>query len=671
MRKIFHIAAALLLAAAGTTTGAAPVRNAPPTVSITSPNGGSTYAAPATITITANAADSNGTVTKVDFFQGTTLLGSKTVAPYSHTWTGVAGGTYSLTAKATDNAGAATTSTPVSVTVASAGAGAGAGSQLTVTRPVNGSSELAGSTTVKGTFVGDPATTRVWVGNGNYSRLAGINPLNNSFYAQLPLELGPNTITVSATWLDKRSSNATFNVTGVRSPVLAIVGPAQRTFPGPASVTFAVDAQSPSGSVSKVDFINEATGAILQSVAAPPYQYTWPGVTNGSHTVEARATDSLGMSSSVSIPFSVITAGAPTVSITSPSNNASFAAPANVAITAAASTGDGKAATVDFYQDGVLVAATNVAPYSATLSNIAAGSYALTARATDSFGASIMSAPVAITVTKAASGADFVQMTSPANGASYESPAAINLTANAPQNSLGVTYYRTDTGIDVEIGSATTAPYAMTWNMRTPGTYKVVAQAIVMVNGATVPFTFTSDPITIVVKANPSGETITYLHNDLLGSPVAATDAKGALIWREDYSPYGERTENSADAAANRQFYTGKPLDKDTGLSYMNARYYDAHAGRFMAVDPVGFTPDNLHSFNRYAYANNNPYRYVDPDGRQSLSSNMPYYSPMVQLEMGVRAWYGQLNQQTTTVLSVSTMALGGGGTASGGKGSS
>lgn len=57
----------------------------------------------------------------------------------------------------------------------------------------------------------------------------------------------------------------------------------------------------------------------------------------------------------------------------------------------------------------------------------------------------------------------------------------------------------------------------------------------------------------------------------------------------------------------------------------MQQRYYDPVIGRFYSNDPVGFTPSNPMMFNRYAYANNNPYKYVDPDGRQSeLKFEMP-----------------------------------------------
>lgn len=91
--------------------------NVLPTVSLTSPASGSSFTAPATITLAANAADSDGTVTKVDFFQGTTLLGTDTTSPYSFSWSGAAPGTYSLTAQATDNAGGTRTSSPASVTI--------------------------------------------------------------------------------------------------------------------------------------------------------------------------------------------------------------------------------------------------------------------------------------------------------------------------------------------------------------------------------------------------------------------------------------------------------------------------------------------------------------------------------------------------------------------------
>ena len=116
--------------------------------------------------------------------------------------------------------------------------------------------------------------------------------------------------------------------------------------------------------------------------------------------------------------------------------------------------------------------------------------------------------------------------------------------------------------------------------------------------------------------ATQAADTITYFHNDLAGSPVAATDENRVVLWKESYRPYGERLINSAAAQGNRVWFTSRRQDAETGLVYMGARYYDPVVGRFASMDPVGFDDRNIHSHNRYAYANNNPYRYKDPDGK-------------------------------------------------------
>jgi RHS repeat-associated protein len=62
--------------------------------------------------------------------------------------------------------------------------------------------------------------------------------------------------------------------------------------------------------------------------------------------------------------------------------------------------------------------------------------------------------------------------------------------------------------------------------------------------------------------------------------------------------------------------FTGHVNDVDTGLTYMQQRYYDPVAGRFLSIDPVVTDANTGYSFNRYAYANHNPYKFIDPDGR-------------------------------------------------------
>ncbi|MEN9502473.1 MAG: hypothetical protein RI964_1758 [Pseudomonadota bacterium] len=114
-----------------------------------------------------------------------------------------------------------------------------------------------------------------------------------------------------------------------------------------------------------------------------------------------------------------------------------------------------------------------------------------------------------------------------------------------------------------------------------------------------------------------AGENLTFYHPDQVGSPImATTHPDGVISWRENYKPYGERQVRSITSSTNNNWFAGKTIDTESGLSYFGARYYDPLIGRFMSVDPAEPNPNNLHSLNRYAYANNNPYKYVDPDGR-------------------------------------------------------
>jgi len=91
--------------------------NNAPAVSITSPGNGDKFAAGSNITIDANASDTDGSVTKVEFYQGSTKLGEDTNSPYSYTWNSVPTGYYTLTAKATDNNDDTTTSSAVNIQV--------------------------------------------------------------------------------------------------------------------------------------------------------------------------------------------------------------------------------------------------------------------------------------------------------------------------------------------------------------------------------------------------------------------------------------------------------------------------------------------------------------------------------------------------------------------------
>jgi len=113
--------------------------------------------------------------------------------------------------------------------------------------------------------------------------------------------------------------------------------------------------------------------------------------------------------------------------------------------------------------------------------------------------------------------------------------------------------------------------------------------------------------------AHAQSEEVEYYGTDALGSVRVVFDAAGNRLARTDYVPFGEAL-NPTGALPSEQF-TGQPRDGDAGLDYFGARYYAARLGRFSTLDPVGGNAADPQSWNRYAYAHNNPGSFIDPNG--------------------------------------------------------
>ena len=126
---------------AGTTSAPPPPTNHPPTVSLTAPTNYATYTAPASIPLAATASDVDRPVRRVDFYAGSTLLGSDWTPPFAYTWSAAAAGSYGITAVARDNSGGATTSAVRTVTVS--GGWADHPPTVSLTAPTNGATYIA------------------------------------------------------------------------------------------------------------------------------------------------------------------------------------------------------------------------------------------------------------------------------------------------------------------------------------------------------------------------------------------------------------------------------------------------------------------------------------------------------------------------------------------------
>jgi subtilisin family serine protease len=126
------------------TLNAGPV-NVSPTVSLTSPASGQSFTAPATISLSATAADQDGSVARVDFYVDGALIAGDTSAPYQASWNQTTPGSYTFTAIAVDDDAATAASQPVTVSVAAPPPPANAPPQVSLLTPSDGSSVVVGA----------------------------------------------------------------------------------------------------------------------------------------------------------------------------------------------------------------------------------------------------------------------------------------------------------------------------------------------------------------------------------------------------------------------------------------------------------------------------------------------------------------------------------------------
>ncbi len=104
---------------------------------------------------------------------------------------------------------------------------------------------------------------------------------------------------------------------------------------------------------------------------------------------------------------------------------------------------------------------------------------------------------------------------------------------------------------------------------------------------------------------------IYYHHNDHLGTPQKLSDANGTVVWSADYLPFGKAMVDQSSVIVNNIRLPGQYYDSETGLHYNWHRFYDPETGRYISADPIGLAG----GINLYAYANQNPVNFTDPEG--------------------------------------------------------
>ena len=399
--------------------------NNPPTTSLTSPADNAAFVSGQSIPLRATADDTDGTISQVEFFDGTTLIGPGAVSGSTYTldWATASIGAHSITAHATDNGSAATVSAPVTLNVTPCVLA------VSLVSPLDGSvynspgpvDLAAGASTCAQSGI-----TRVEFYQG--TTLLDSDTVAPFAFPWDAVPAGAYDLTAKA--YNTQGDSATSPISHVivnALPSVAMTAPADGASAVAASnVVLSADASDSDGTISKVEFYQGAT--LLDTVLAAPYTFTWNAVAQGSYSLSAIAYDDRN-AATVSAPVTLnVTSCVLTVALASPLDGSVHNAPGPVEFTAGASTCAQSGITkVEFYQGTTLLDSDTVAPFAFSWDAVPAGAYDLTAKAYNTLGDSATSPVSHILVNALPS----VTMTTPIDGDSRQGPTDFVLSADA------------------------------------------------------------------------------------------------------------------------------------------------------------------------------------------------------------------------------------------------
>ncbi len=429
------------------------VDNTLPTVALTAP--ATTSRVTGIVTLSANASDALSGVARVEFYRGTTLIGTSTTAPYSVTWdTGpVVNGAQSLTAKAFDRAGNAATSGAISVTVDH-------------TAPTVSVATPAEAARVSGT-VNATITATDNVGVARVELYAAGTLIGSDTSSPFAVSWNTRTsadgsVALTAKAYDSAGNIATSAVRTVNvenvAPTVSITSPAA----GAAvrgTVVVNATASDASG-ITRVKFFRGTTLLLDDTVAPYSASFATTGTTplaNGNYTLRAQAFDAHGNMAEASATITVDNT-VPTASLSSPVAGAKVRG--TVTLTANASDALSGVARVEFYRAGTtLIGTATTSPYSVTWDTtaLANGAQSITVKAFDRAGNGVTSVAVSVTVDNTA---PTVSLSAPVANATLRGTATLTASATDNVAVVRVEFYDGAT----RIGTDTVAtPWSFAW----------------------------------------------------------------------------------------------------------------------------------------------------------------------------------------------------------------
>ncbi|GAB3237701.1 hypothetical protein GCM10027346_29580 [Hymenobacter seoulensis] len=411
----------ITIGASGTNTTTTPTTttNQAPTVSLVAAK--SSVTVNTALALTATAADANGSIAKVEFFNGSTKLGEQFAAPYELSWTPTATGSVSLTARATDNAGATTTSAAVAVTVTS----------VTSTTPTTTSPTSfpgpANATFFRGININGTALTldgKAWEASAGAPNLQ----VTGTNFSNTAVALNPTTDATRASMLNSAVGGSTVGATlsNVANGTYSVYTYIWEDN-APETTNILVEGQTVRSGYN--------TGQAGHWERLGPFQVN---VTDGNIVIATSGGHpNLSGVEVWKHTTTTTTNQAPTVSLAAASS--SVTVNTALALTATAADANGSVTKVEFFNGSTKLGEDLTAPYQLSWTPTATGSVSLTARATDNAGATTTSAAVAVTVNPAATTS--TSFPGPANATFFRginiNGTALTLDGNAWEASAG------------------------------------------------------------------------------------------------------------------------------------------------------------------------------------------------------------------------------------------
>jgi glucose/arabinose dehydrogenase len=446
--------------------------NSLPTVALTTPVAGSTGTVGVAITLAATATDTDGTVTKVQFFENGTLLGEDTSSPFSLVWTPATAGARTLTARATDDRGDLATSAAIPVTIGTPPTN-NVAPVASIAAPAVGATFRAGDTI---TFTG--SATDAEDGTLAANRLtwwANLHHDTHNHPFQLETAGGSGTVTIPTRGETSDNIFYRFHLratdsAGATHEVTRDIQPqkAQVTITTvPAGLALTLDGQpitGPTTFTGVVGIERDLVAPATQNFNGRRYQFaSWSDGMAATHTISTPVANTTytatynDVGAAINVP--------PTVALTAPANNSTGTTGTAITLTATAADSDGNVTGVEFFENGVKIGATDTTvPYSVAWTPANLGARSLTARATDNQAAATTSTAVTVTISAPTSDTQspVATLTAPTHLQTNITSTALALTATATDN-VGVASmeFQVD-GAQVGGGLDTTSPYSVT-----------------------------------------------------------------------------------------------------------------------------------------------------------------------------------------------------------------